>query len=836
MTTTTDDPSQSTTTIPSSLTCISVLTYTVKVVKSGRLRFEYRYRIPADLSTLLFSFHYRLYANGGIFEGDGPGGQLARRYPMPTVEQQSFEVNEVTFDRPGLYVFTWRSVSVGHPRGGGGGAGRFEQLNAQNNNNNNNNLFKESSSALFSLGFIRLRRILVEGIAYASECTPCPPGTFAPTIRSRTCSACPPNTANEGAGAAACARCDPATEYAPRGSVRCRKRPQCGLNDFYTVPVGVCNATTRQQKVQYRWIEPRICIDSKGVFPKGGEGVVNCTSSTSSSSSSTSCDLGMELQEDPKAPSSAGNHSTKFCQFCPEGSYRGDYSSPACAPCPPFTSPYYALSVFRWNSSLPSWSASSLEEQEEYFAENSRYLNAYFSRLCIHTDEEDNSGGGGNDAMDVSRQGTEDGPEDSSSSSNSRVEECDSRNTWQPYADHIRTGASSMLDSYLIFSVAVPGFRSNAGGELSFVFETFCDAGDSCVLMFVETRADEGELADLVSRQLTKGSSTTFVKTSSAGDSSSAISRSKYLFLHSSNHVLKEWYQSTEGGRLSYRHRVEGGGGGGNVSGANLIYSWVFKRSTSFQSYAKVYSLLLTNSMAGSAVQCKSCPTMSSTALSSSSSSSSSNQCVTCPEGQYLEDGEEDGQVVKDGHSSTVVRSEGSLSSHPQCRHCPENYVVNQSLALPIGRRSSCLPCGPGLGTAAIQNQQQQNSKPVCFSNCSVAFADGARYELGELGSELEYRGGSMFTAGGTQFLHLFRIGLCGHPRTAKLVTCQNNITDMYEQQQDKDQSSASSSGGGIRAFICRSTIIPDSPGVIYTTQSFSLGKWSLHQILPFSH
>ncbi len=326
------------------------------------------------------------------------------------------------------------------------------------------------------------------------------------------------------------------------------------------------------------------------------------------------------------------------------------------------------------------------------------------------------------------------------------------------------------------------------------------------------------------------------MKTSSAGDSSSAISRSKYLFLHSSNHVLKEWYQSTEGGRLSYRHRIEGGGS--NVSGASLIYSWVFKRSTSFQSYAKVYSLLLTNSMAGSAVQCKSCPVMSSTALaSSSSSSSSSNQCVTCPEGQYLEDGEEeDGQVVKDGHLGTVVRSESISSSHPQCRHCPENYVVNQSLALPIGRRSSCLPCGPGLGTGAIKDQQQQNSKPICFSNCSVAFADGDRYELGELGSELEYRGGSMFTAGGTQFLHLFRIGLCGHPKTAKLVTCQNNITDMYEQQQDKDQTSTSSGGGGIRAFICRSTIIPDSPGVIYTTQSFSLGKWCSHQILPFSH
>lgn len=69
-----------------------------------------------------------------------------------------------------------------------------------------------------------------------------------------------------------------------------------------------------------------------------------------------------------------------------------------------------------------------------------------------------------------------------------------------------------------------------------------------------------------------------------------------------------------------------------------------------------------------------------------------------------------------------------------------------------------------------------------------------------------------MFTSGGTQYYHLFNITLCGlHSQSV----CLDNITTV----------AGDAEPSGVRALICRSTIIPDEDGQVFATQSVSLGE-----------
>src|SRR5699024_2824698 len=143
-------------------------------------------------------------------------------------------------------IFTWRSVVIGNfrnffstNRDSDFSSPRFDHFHRaddngygnealiRGNNSEQENLF---SSRISSKGIIRIKRIIVEGVAYASECTHCEPGTYAPQSSMHECLPCPPNTAYSGYGATECTNCDPVLEYSPRGSVSCRKRPVCGPN------------------------------------------------------------------------------------------------------------------------------------------------------------------------------------------------------------------------------------------------------------------------------------------------------------------------------------------------------------------------------------------------------------------------------------------------------------------------------------------------------------------------------------------------------------------------------------------------------------------------------
>lgn len=732
--------------------CVSAVTYTAKVVKSGRIRFTYHYRIPDDVP-FLFTFHYRLYDGNNILN-EGENSKI--EFPPTTVEQ-NFETIDIPLESTGLYIFTWKSVLFGSFRNffslHDSRFGQFGNDFGLNRNENSKDVNQVDSfqSRLASNGVIRIKRITIEGVAYASECTSCEPGTFAADSGMRECLPCAANTAYPGFGARKCLPCDPLTEYSSQGSAQCRKRPTCGNNDFYQVPKEKCDPITKKQLVEFKWIEPRICVDTNSIFASRNK-YVNCTESDNLSNNE--CDLGMELKRDG---------ASEFCQFCPSSNYRDEHSS-LCQPCPPFTSPSYMLTIVKWNNSLPAWSSAhdlpnSIGLNEDYFADNPEYLNSYLSRQCIRAEEE------------ATYQSTNTFADfhQSKSPDEAKSDECSSKIAWQPFHDHIRTGASAMLDSYLVLSIAVPGFRTISGGEVRFVFETICESGDKCEFLFVETKNDESDLQELSGKD-------------------DFLNKKKPMSLSQQmNSVIKEWSGSTDG-RLSFRYKVDK-----NIS---VTYSWIFKRVSSFQSYAKIHSLTITNSLIGAAVKCKNCPILT----------KSTSDCITCPEGNYLD------------VNASNVEGQDSLqieSSKISCKRCPENHILNTSVALPIGIKS-CLACGINLVT--------DNQTNECYSNCLVRFGEDT-FDLRELPQPLHYNGVNLFTAAGTQYLHLFRITLCGHRKHATLSTCLNNITAFAEE----------TVSSGIRSFICRSTIIPDSSNT-FATQSVSLGKPHLFLVLENFH
>ncbi|OTF74356.1 hypothetical protein BLA29_004737, partial [Euroglyphus maynei] len=145
--------------------------------------------------------------------------------------------------------------------------------------------------------------------------------------------------------------------------------------------------------------------------------------------------------------------------------------------------------------------------------------------------------------------------------------------------------------------------------------------------------------------------------------------------------------------------------------------------------------------------------------------------------------------------------SQESLVNNYRCENCPENHILNANNNNNIGIES-CVACG--------ENLHSDNETNICFSNGLVSF-DNDHYDLNVLEQPIIYKGISLFTSGGTQYMNMFKISLFGHRKRDPLSTCLNNITVFA------DDSS------GVRSFICRSTIIPDG-SKIFSAQSASLG------------
>ena len=659
--------------------CVSKISYTVRIVKRGKLSFKYQYSVPDDMTNaILFTFQSRNYDDSGSQDSTGADDSTDAntKFLSVTNEQQKWKEYQIDLQKPGLYVFVWRSVLIGRSRG-------FFQSTV----GTRSFWLSGRTGSHSDTGAVRLKSVYVDGVAYASECTPCESGTYSQKSGASTCSPCPPNTEYPGVGATKCIDCDPHTKYAPKGSEHCLNKPICGRNDYYSIE-SECDLTKGYRNVEFKWIKPVICRDLNNILPKPQK--QHCNETTENQRRMDSCNLGQELTADQK------------CQFCDENQYR-DHKTDTCNSCPPRTSPFYALSYKVWHSGRPD--------------DNS--LPEFLNTECVRTDNE-------------------------------YEYDCDPTNVWfsNPYTkNYIRTGPSAPLGAYLFLSLTVPGFRQQNGGELTFRFEIDCEPGDECILILMESKRNAK--------------------------------------LSQQTNIIKEWNQKTVGVQ-SFRYQITN-----NIS---LSFSWIFQRNNSYQSNAKIYEITVTNPIVGSAIKCNPCP------------QSNVAYCIPCPFGQYYQTSDSNSSINLHQIETRKVKSRARLNTlmTPNCKQCPKNSVINSSLAFPVGVKESCIQCGPGL----------TDYKGIsCFSDCHLNI-DGDSYDLNRLQQPLIYRGGLLFTAGGTKYYHLFNITLCGE-HDFKAV-CTNNISTF-------DSTDGGPDDYGIRSMVCRSTIIPDEDQTM-SAQSVSLG------------
>uniref|UniRef100_A0A7N8WNT3 UPF0577 protein KIAA1324-like n=1 Tax=Mastacembelus armatus TaxID=205130 RepID=A0A7N8WNT3_9TELE len=155
---------------------------------------------------------------------------------------------------------------------------------------------------------------------------------------------------------------------------------------------------------------------------------------------------------------------------------------------------------------------------------------------------------------------------------------------WEVAGDHIRSGAGSSDNDYLILSLHVPGFKVPASlsgmtttefGRITFVFETICSA--DCELYFMM--------------------STT---------------------------VVESWEGSK--GKQSYSHMKTY-----KVNGTMSPMSPISRRLLDDRDMVKLYSITVTNVLDGTASACRAC------ALVPQNSQRAGSACVPCPAGFYID-------------------------------------------------------------------------------------------------------------------------------------------------------------------------------------------------------
>ncbi|XP_059150434.1 endosome/lysosome-associated apoptosis and autophagy regulator family member 2-like isoform X2 [Physella acuta] len=237
------------------------------------------------------------------------------------------------------------------------------------------------------------------------------------------------------------------------------------------------------------------------------------------------------------------------------------------------------------------------------------------------------------------------------------------------------------------------------------------------------------------------------------------------------NAVLQTWESSTP--RKTFSHDI--------YTNESLTLTWAFQpddfglsmteaqdETIKMKNVAKIYNILVTNTLEGGATMCESCP-----------QGKSNSGCKPCPDGQYID-------------------------SHTQrCEPCPEGTVLPSSNSW---GKSSCKPCGLGLHPVNGRS---------CKSDCRYTDDLGRQYDFTALDGVHFIAGVRLFTVSGTQYYHGFNISLCSYGNKP-LPTCVNNVTtDALLLNQP----------GALTSMVCRSTLIPsgdqDKP---VSTQPVSLG------------
>ncbi|XP_072769988.1 endosome/lysosome-associated apoptosis and autophagy regulator family member 2-like [Nerophis lumbriciformis] len=169
-----------------------------------------------------------------------------------------------------------------------------------------------------------LKNILIEGVAYTSECFPCKPGTFSRVPGSASCEPCPRDTYSAH-GASSCTSCNTSSQYADEGSAVCQNRPPCSKKDYFSIHTACDNQGKTQ--IIYKWIEPKVCLENVTgaiTLPPGG-------------------------QRKPCPPCNPGfyNNETAICSPCPPGTFSDGMK--ACQRCPAGTEPTLGYEYKWWN-------------------------------------------------------------------------------------------------------------------------------------------------------------------------------------------------------------------------------------------------------------------------------------------------------------------------------------------------------------------------------------------------------------------------------------------------------------------------------------------------------
>ncbi|XP_034032516.1 UPF0577 protein KIAA1324-like [Thalassophryne amazonica] len=355
---------------------------------------------------------------------------------------------------------------------------------------------------------VLLKNILIQGVAYTSECFPCKPGTFSRAPGSSTCQQCPRDTYS-GHGASSCTPCNKSTHYASEGSAVCKNRPPCSMKDYFQLHTP-CDHEGKTQVV-YKWIEPKVCLEGvprAEVLPSSGK-------------------------RDRCPPCNPGfyNNDTATCSPCPPGTYSDGLK--ACQRCPAGTEPTLGYEYKWWN-----------------------VLPANMKTSCFNV---------GN-------------------------AKCDNMNGWEVARDHIRSGAGTSDNDYLILSIHIPGFKLPTSmshhtgtefGRIQFEFETSCTA--TCELFFMMD----------INRKAT---------------------------------TVVEWWNGTKT-RQTYSHIV--------TTNASVSYTWAFQRTNQpsdvrhyVHDTARIFSISVSNAVDGVSSGCQAC---------AQSSRSSNSACVPCPPGHYID-------------------------------------------------------------------------------------------------------------------------------------------------------------------------------------------------------
>ncbi|XP_046839798.1 endosome/lysosome-associated apoptosis and autophagy regulator family member 2-like [Xenia sp. Carnegie-2017] len=171
-----------------------------------------------------------------------------------------------------------------------------------------------------------IKSIRVKGVAYTSECFPCPVGTFADQEGTKRCKPCPAGQFYPVEGGTECKKCDITTQYSRTGSAECEKMKPCTVNDYIETH-SVCDENNKFRKT-FLWIEPKICLS-------------NVKGSTALPTS------GVEADCPPCNPGMFKNGTT--CDFCPPMTF-SDGKGENCTKCPPSTEPEYGFDFHWWRS------------------------------------------------------------------------------------------------------------------------------------------------------------------------------------------------------------------------------------------------------------------------------------------------------------------------------------------------------------------------------------------------------------------------------------------------------------------------------------------------------